>query len=198
MNRMAADTMDATPGLPARAGAAGAFAQALRRVVDGVYGLLGLLACIALIAAFLCVGVGVAVREAGGSIGGLDSYAGFSIAAALFLALPMTLRHGDHIRVTLFLERLPARARDVLEYWGLLAGLALSGYTAWFACRLVWVSYVTNDVSQGADATPLWIPQIAMALGCLGFALAFADALVARLRGRDFFDRPDGDIARVE
>jgi hypothetical protein len=33
--------------------------------------------------------------------------------------------------------------------------------------RLVWQSRTFNDISQGNDATPLWIPQIAMAVGAV-------------------------------
>jgi hypothetical protein len=64
----------------------------------------------------------------------------------------------------------------------------------------VWVSYATHDISQASDATPLWLPQIAMALGCAGLALAFADALVSRWRGAPFFAEAatDGEAARVE
>ena len=85
------------------------------------------------------------------------------------------------------LQRLPRRWASVLEGWCLLAGLALSVALAVFATRLVWLSKATNDVSQGSDATPLWLPQVAMALGCIGLALGFADALVSRWRGESFF-----------
>jgi TRAP-type C4-dicarboxylate transport system permease small subunit len=163
-----------------------------------VYATLGALACVAMVAAFLAVATGVVSRLAGFDVPGLDAYAGYAIAAALFLALPMTLQHGDHIRVTLFLEKLPRRGRAVLEYWSLLAGLALAVYFAVFATRLVWISWLTHDISTSADATPLWIPQLAMALGCIGFALSFADALVARLQRRVFFKAQGDEIARVE
>ena len=169
-----------------------------RAVTAAFYRLLGLLACLAMVAAFVTVGLGVVARQAGFDIPGLDAYAGYSIAAALFLALPMTLQHGDHIRVGLVLDKLPPRARNVLEYWSLGAGLALALYVAYYAGRLVWVSYTTHDVSQSMDATPLWIPQIAMALGSLGFAVAMADALVSRLQGRSFFASAGDEIARVE
>ena len=63
---------------------------------------------------------------------------------------------------------------------------ALSVYLAWFAARLVWVSYATHDISPGADVTPLWIPQLSMALGCAGLAVGFLHGLVARWRGQEF------------
>jgi hypothetical protein len=44
----------------------------------------------------------------------------------------------------------------------------------------------------------LWIPQIAMALGCIGLAISLIDALVARLQGRAFFLPAAGETAHVE
>ena len=167
------------------------------KLVLNFYRLLMLLACLAMIGAFATVLLGVVAREFGWAIGGLDAYAGYTIAAALFLALPATLRHGDHIRVTLVLERVPARLRAALEWWCIAAALGLSLYIAWYAVRLVWLSYTTHDISPAADASPLWIPQISMALGCVGFALSFIQALVNRLQGRNFIAAP-AEAARVE
>jgi len=172
---------------------------AMSKLVPNFYKALMLLACLSMLAAFGTIMLGVAARLAQWDIPGLDAYAGFSIAAALFLALPETFRHGDHIRVTLVLDRLPARPRAAIEVGCLAAGTALAMCLAWFACRLVWISYITHDVSSSADATPLWIPQLSMALGCIGFAVAFADALLARLGTRTFFTVNAGaELARVE
>lgn len=152
-----------------------------------IYRFLMLLACISMLLAFTAIMLGVAAREMHWDLPGLDAYAGYSIAAALFLALPETLQHGDHIRVSLLIQRLPERVRVVFEYWALIAGLSLAVFVTWYAARLVWVSYTTHDVSPAADATPLWIPQLTMVVGCAGFALAFFDALISRLRDKPFF-----------
>ena len=43
-----------------------------------------------------------------------------------------------------------------------------------------------NDVSQGLDATPIWIPQISMGLGTTVLAIAVTDNLVrVIIEGRD-------------
>lgn len=164
------------------------------------YALLCALSALAMASTFVIVTLGILGRETGWfALPGLDAYAGYAIAAALFLALPETLKRGDHIRVTLLLQRLPLRGQAWLEVWGAVAGLALSAFLAWFACRLVWVSFVTHDVSPSSDATPLWIPQLAMALGCVGLAVAMADALACRFSGRSFFlAPPEGEAAHVE
>lgn len=155
------------------------------------------LSCAAMLAAFAMVSLGIVARLVNWDLPGLDAYAGYAIAAALFLALPSTLLRGEHIRVTLVMERAPARVRAALEWWCLVAAAGLSMYLAWFAARLVWVSYATNDVSTASDASPLWIPQLAMALGCIGFAIAFVHAVIARWRGRDI-TRASGESAHSE
>ncbi|WP_291518820.1 TRAP transporter small permease [Acidovorax sp.] len=157
------------------------------KLVRNFYRLLMLLACLSMLAAFGAVALGVVAREfIHININGLDAYAGYAIAAALFFALPATLQNGDHIRVTLVLDRLPARARNFMEWFCLSAALVLTLYIAFYAVRAVWISYITHDISPAADATPLWIPQISMAMGCIGFALAFAHALILRWQGSSF------------
>lgn len=146
-----------------------------------------------MVGALASVLLGIIDRQWSLGLRGLDAYAGYCIAAALFLALPETLRRGEHIRVTLLLQRAPKPVRAALDTWSQIAGLALSVYLAWFAVRLVWVSWSTHDISQGSDATPLWIPQVGMALGCVGLAVAFADAMVAKWQARQFF--PSGSVA---
>jgi len=161
-----------------------------------LYRLLIALACLSMVAAFVIVMLGILARQVTFiDIQGLDAYAGYAIAATLFFALPTALMHGDHIRVTLVLDRLGQRARAGFEWGALIAALGLAVYLAWFAMRAVWLSYITHDVSPAADATPLWIPQLSMAIGCVAFALAFLDAIVARWRGREWFIAGPGSVA---
>ena len=169
----------------------------MRRTLDIFYNGLTALAALALLCAFASVMLGIVDRQVGWGLRGLDAYAGYCIASALFLALPGTLQAGEHIRVTLLLQRLPAAWRRAMEWWSLGAGLVLAAMLAAYACRLVWVSHSTNDISQGADATPLWLPQIGMALGCIGLLVALADAAWAQASGNTFFRQP-GDAARAE
>lgn len=159
-------------------------------------GLMGLSA-LAMVATFAVVGLGIVSRQLGFNVPGLDAYAGYCIAAALFLALPETFRRGEHIRVTLVLQALPEGPRKALEAGCLLAGVGLFIFMAWFSVDLVLTSRALHDVSPSADATPLWIPQLAMALGCIGQAVAMVEALVSSLTGVRFFEL-NAEAARVE
>lgn len=170
----------------------------MARLLDGFYQWLLYLGAAFMVATLTAILLGVAGRQFGFDIPGLDAYAGYSIAAALFLALPATLRTGDHIRVTLILNKLSGTPRKVLEYWCLLAASGISTYLAYYAVRLVWFSYVTDDVSPASDASPLWIPQLSMALGCIGLATAFLEDLYRKVVSRERAVAPSSELVRVE
>lgn len=122
-------------------------------------------------------------------------FTGFLLVAASFLALPYALRAGAHIRVTLLLGRLPPALHRAADIWCLMVGLGLSAWAAWWAVDLTRESLSFGDLSPGLIPVPLWIPQSAMALGLAVLALAFADDLVAALRGRTpSFDGAESDI----
>ncbi|HEX5738353.1 MAG TPA: TRAP transporter small permease [Hydrogenophaga sp.] len=169
----------------------------MSRLVFAFYQGLLALSCLSMLAAFGAVALGVVARQVQWDIPGLDAYAGYAIACGLFLALPATLQNGDHIRVTLVLDRLPPSVRGPLEWFCLLMGLVAGVVMTWFAIRLAWVSWATHDVSPAADATPLWIPQLGMVLGCVGFAVAFGHAIWARWHG-DVFMGAGGEAVRAE
>jgi TRAP-type C4-dicarboxylate transport system permease small subunit len=154
-----------------------------RRALDAVYDATGVLAAVFMVGTLAMVLLGIASRLTGQFVPGTDAYAGYCMAAAGFLALAHTLRRGEHIRVTLLLEHVGAAARRGLELWSLAAGSALAAAFAFYAVRLAYQSWDFHDVSTGNDATPLWIPQLAMAAGGLVLAVALADALVAEWRG---------------
>ncbi|MBM3597015.1 MAG: TRAP transporter small permease [Alphaproteobacteria bacterium] len=115
---------------------------------------------------------------------GTDSYAGYCMAASAFLALAYTFAHGDHIRVTLLIQRFRGGTRRALELWCLLLAALLSGFFAFYGCRMVWWSWKFHDISQAHDATPLWIPQLGMGIGAAILFIAVVEELVLVLLGR--------------
>ena len=130
---------------------------------------------------------------------GADAYAGYCMAAAAFLAMASTLRRGEHIRVTLIMNSLSPAAYRALDVFCHGVALAVSGALAWYSIGLVRQSHAFNDISTGLDATPLWIPQLGMAIGTTIFALAFAVDLADLLAGRKVREEPrDGEPAHIE
>jgi TRAP-type C4-dicarboxylate transport system permease small subunit len=148
--------------------------RALRPWLDRVYDLCGAIAALFLILMLLVIVAQMTARWTGRQFPGSTDYAGYCMAAASFLALAHTLNRGAHIRVALLLTRL-GRWRRLGELWCFGIGAALGCYFAFYAIKAVWVSYRLHDVSQGQDATPLWIPQLAMAFGTTLLAIALVD-----------------------
>jgi TRAP-type C4-dicarboxylate transport system permease small subunit len=165
----------------------------VRRALDALYLASGYLGAIFLVGTLAMVALGIAGRFFGFYVRGTDAYAGYCTAAAGFLALAHTLRRGEHIRVTLLLDRLPGRlSRRGLQLAAHLIGAFFAGIFAFFSARLVWQSHAFNDISTANDATPLWIPQLAMAAGALLLFVAIVDSLLMTLAGRDPVQRPAG------
>ena len=156
--------------------------MSLRKLLDHLYDAAGYTAAFFMVGVLLMVLASVAGRLAGFNLRGSDAYAGYCMAAASFLALAHTFRRGEHIRVTLFLERFGGRLRRPLEVWCHAAGTFFCGALAWFSIRLALQSREFNDISQGSDATPLWIPQLAMAAGTVVLLVAMVDGFVRVLR----------------
>jgi TRAP-type C4-dicarboxylate transport system permease small subunit len=156
----------------------------VRKLLDGLYDGAAALAALAMVGLLLMVLLGVASRLLHFHVPGTDAYAGYLMAAAGFLALAQTLKRGEHIRVTLLLSALKGGSRRALEIWALAAAAALALLMAFYSVRLVWQSHLFHDISTGNDATPLWLPQLGMAVGTLILAVAFVDELVLELRGR--------------
>ena len=156
----------------------------MRRILDFIYDAAAWLGALAMIGVLLAVLASIVSRQLGINVPGTDAYAGYSMAAAGFLALAHTLKHNEHIRVTLILGRLKGKARHGLEMWALTAAVFLAGLFAFYSVRLAWQSRVINDVSTGNDATPLWIPQIGMAVGTVVLLIAFIDEWWLELKGR--------------
>lgn len=156
----------------------------MRRTLDRLYDACAALAALAMIGTLAMVLLGILDRYTALHLRGTDAYAGYCMAACGFLALAHTLKKNEHIRVTLLLHSLPPGAQQLLERFCLLLALLLSALLAFYSIRLAWQSWQFHDVSTGLDATPLWLPQSAMALGCTVLAIAFLDELVLAWRGQ--------------
>jgi len=156
----------------------------VRKLLDALYDGAAALAAVFMIGLLAMVLLSIAGRQLHFHLPGTDAYAGYMMAAAGFLALAHTLKRGEHIRVTLLLAQLEGGRHRALELWALGASGLLAVLAAYYSVRLAWQSYTFHDVSTSNDATPLWIPQLTMALGTVVMAVAFVDEWVLEWRGR--------------
>jgi TRAP-type C4-dicarboxylate transport system permease small subunit len=155
----------------------------MRYLLDKLYDSAAALAALCMVGTLVMVLLGMIDRYVTINFRGTDMYAGYFMAGAGFLALAHTLKQGEHIRVTLLLNALSPTMQKWLERFSLFVAVLLSGLLAFYSLKLVVQSFQFNDVSTGNDATPLWLPQIGMALGTLVLLIAFVDEFVMELRG---------------
>ncbi len=156
----------------------------MRKLLNGLYDSAAALAALFLVGLLGMVLLSIVSRQLHFHVPGTDAYAGYLMAATGFLALAHTLKRGEHIRVTLLVNALNGRWKKGMEVWSLGVASVLAVLFALYSCKLAWQSHGFNDVSTASDATPLWIPQLAMALGTVILAIAFVDELVLELRGQ--------------
>ncbi len=91
-----------------------------------------------------------------------------------------------------------ARAARARALGARVAASFLAIAFAYYSVRLAWQSYTLHDISTGNDATPLWLPQLAMAAGTIVFAIAFVDEFVAGLSGTRRRVKASDEPAHVE
>ena len=160
--------------------------RALRKGLDGLYLLSGILAACFLIAILTLIVVQMVARWTGEIFPGAPEYAGYSMAGASFLAFASALNHGSHIRVSILINAVPARVSWFLNVWCFTIGTMVGWYVAYYAWRFTYWSWKFSDISQGQDATLLWIPQSSMVIGSVILAIALTDHLISLLfTGRD-------------
>ncbi len=156
-----------------------ALLKGVRRGLDALYLMAGILAALSLIAILVLIVVQMLARWTGEVFPGAPDYAGYAMAAASFLAFANALNRGSHIRVSIVLNALRPGARRILDIWCFAVGTAVMWYFVFYAYRFTFWSWKFNDISQGQDRTPLWIPQSVMLLGAVILAIALTDHLVS-------------------
>ena len=152
--------------------------------LDRLYAGAGWLAGVCIVLITLMILAQIVGRWFGIIIPSTEDFSGYLLAAASFLALASTFRHGNHIRVTVVVHQLPARARHALLIVVLLLFCLLMAYCAWQLSYMVYESWRFDELSQGYIAVPLWLPQTPMALGAILFFIALVDDFIFTVRGQ--------------
>ncbi len=151
----------------------------------------GVLAALSLIAILSLIVIQMLARWTGEVFPGAPDYAGYAMASASFLAFASALNRGSHIRVSIVLNAVGPKMRRAIDTWCFAVGTAIAWYFVFYAQRFVYWSWKFNDISQGQDKTPLWIPQSVMLLGAVILAIALTDNLLSLIFKGENRIKPD-------
>jgi TRAP-type C4-dicarboxylate transport system permease small subunit len=94
-----------------------------------------------------------------------DEVSCYLLVGITFLGAAYTLVVNGHIRVETFVERLPEKVREWVEFIGDILGFGFLIIFGVYAFELVWDSYQYVNLSSTLLRTPLYIPQLSVAVG---------------------------------
>ena len=113
---------------------------------------------------------------------------GYMLAGGIAWALAHTLMRGAHIRVDVWVNRLPLRLRAALHLFALLLLGGFAAFCAWAAWSLVDESLLFDAHDNSALRVPLAVPQGIWLFGLLAFCAAILvlalEAALLLLAGR--------------
>jgi len=154
----------------------------LRRFLDRLYYASGAFAALCVAAIFVLMLAQSFGREAGILIRGAEDIVAWLCAASAFFALGHTFRHGELVRVGLWLDMLGARGRWIAELFSLASTALFVAYMLWAIARFIFNSWLFKEVAQGLIPLPIWIPQLSFLLGVLIFFIGVLDELLLVLK----------------
>lgn len=175
------------------------------RVLDGVYFASGVIAGVFMITILGLIVLGMVARWTSVAVPGTTEFAGYAMAATSFFALCHAMTRGAHIRVSIVLN-----ANDFTKKWldifAVFGAAIIATYFARFAIKATATAEMLNLRTQGMDQmpewlvsavsldfaavaeagdglvfTPVWIPQLSMAIGTVLLAIALWDTLYRML-----------------
>jgi TRAP-type C4-dicarboxylate transport system permease small subunit len=136
----------------------------------------GAVAALAVLAMCLLITGAVFVRYVlGFPLVWVPEIVGYLMVVLIFLALGETMLAGGHIRIDLFISRIPKRLRDILDLLTLTLSTGIAGFFTWHGIKTMLRSfeYGRRD-AFGALDTPLYIPQAALPIGLSILTLVLA------------------------
>ena len=154
----------------------------MRRFLDRLYYASGAFAALCIAAIFMLMLAQSFGREAGILIRGAEDIVAWLCAASAFFALGHTFRHGELVRVGLWLDMLGTRGRWLAELFSLGVTAIFVGYMLWAIARFIYDSWQFKEVAQGLIPIPIWIPQSSFLLGVLIFFIGVLDELLLVLK----------------
>jgi TRAP-type C4-dicarboxylate transport system permease small subunit len=111
-----------------------------------------------------------------------DEVGGYIVVGLTFLALPVCQARQAYHHVMLIQARLPLRARELLNLGFDVLSLAFCAVLIW---QLAWQTVQTwqsGDIAPTLLATPLWLPQAVMPIGCTILASVLVRGIVRRVQ----------------
>ena len=115
---------------------------------------------------------------------GLPEYAEVTLVFSVFLALPFAYLRGNHISVTLLVDRVRRRLRMAILTIGAVISTATLTWMLWSSLQVAIRSVSSGEFRFGMARVPMWPSRVAICVGLLVWILMILSDL-----GRDQEER---------
>ena len=109
-----------------------------------------------------------------------DECSCYLLVGITFLGAAYTLVIDGHIRVETIVERFPHKVREWVEFIADILGFGFLIIFGWYAFELAWDSYSDVNLASTLLRTPLFIPQLSVALGLAWLCLQMLAIILQR------------------
>ena len=161
----------------------------LRTLSRGYDALVGAMASLAALlggglAIMICVNI--ALRNLGlGSIPGANELSEYALYALTLLGAPWVLIQGGHVRMDLFVNMLPARARRGAHVMVCALGAAICAVVGYYGAIVTMTSQARGSLILQTLVFPEWWLFVLLPLAMAVLALGFVRDALRLLAGRD-------------
>lgn len=102
-----------------------------------------------------------------------DEVSGYLLVMMTFCGAGYSVRSGALLRIEFLLFALPRRIRAIVDVVYDLLALVVTATLLYELTRITWSSWDRHMAAATLMETPIWIPQLAMPVGCAILLLAF-------------------------
>ena len=171
----------------------------LLRYIDRLSELAGYMSAVLILVSMLVVCYGVFLRYAlGASTVWQLELSTFFLMFAAFVGGAYGLKHGDHVNLSLIVDRLPEKARLYVKLVASVLGFVFVAIVASIAYVLWWQTTEAGRTSGTAWNVPLTYPYLIVPLGMTLIALQYLVIVVRTFQQIRTSDRPPDEGGGLE
>ncbi|MBR0090802.1 MAG: TRAP transporter small permease [Lachnospiraceae bacterium] len=115
----------------------------------------------------------------------------YFVVWAMFLGASTAMKRKSHIRLELFIDKLPKKARKVVDTFDYFLVLIFSIFFIVSGIGVVVDSYTHGYVSTSLAKTPIWIPQLILPISGVLFTIRSIENIVTQFKRESPEDAED-------
>ncbi len=101
----------------------------------------------------------------------------------VFLSLAFALNRGEHVRVTILVDRMPSRFKTISLVASYALGLVFFGLSGYYAWGFFWKSFISREIMMAIVELPWWVGKFAFPIGFFVMVIALAALLIQTCLG---------------